>query len=438
MTDARVWTRYRRYLSTPPETVIEWHDAPTGARGWLVLNSLRGGAAGGGTRMRPGVTREEVTYLAKAMELKFAFSGPPIGGGKSGIAFDASDPRRTQVLRRWFRSVRPYLAECYGTGGDVNVDEQRDVVPLCRELGLAHPQQGVVVGHLRARGSDVERTFLNLRRGLALALDDPALARATQTLTVSDMITGFGVARAAARVVDAGPRGLEGVRVVLEGFGNVGAAAALYLARAGARLVGIADAEGCLVSTVGLELEAVTDLLVRRTGRTLPDHPLRRRGSVPHAVDQVDADLMVPAAISGSLDLRRLEALAERGVRWIVCGANHPFRESFLGDTATEEWADGRFSIVPDVVGSMGMARAFAHLMAGGPSRHPDDIFAAVGTVMDDTLRQVVRRAGGTGPGLLAAAVDLALDRTGFDGGGSLRSDGAEGRQDLGGEPEVA
>ena len=67
-----VWHRYARYLATPPETAIEWNDSESGARGWLALNSLRGGAAGGGTRMRSGLGRDEVVYLAKVMELKFA------------------------------------------------------------------------------------------------------------------------------------------------------------------------------------------------------------------------------------------------------------------------------------------------------------------------------------------------------------------------------
>ncbi|HSR43343.1 MAG TPA: hypothetical protein VLL48_14240, partial [Longimicrobiales bacterium] len=48
-----VWARYARFLSRPPESVLEWKDPESEARGWLVLNSLRGGAAGGGTRMRP-------------------------------------------------------------------------------------------------------------------------------------------------------------------------------------------------------------------------------------------------------------------------------------------------------------------------------------------------------------------------------------------------
>ena len=77
-----------------PEIVFEWKDALTEAEGWVVINSLRGGAAGGGTRMRKGLDRREVESLAKTMEVKFSVSGPAIGGAKSGINFDPADPRK--------------------------------------------------------------------------------------------------------------------------------------------------------------------------------------------------------------------------------------------------------------------------------------------------------------------------------------------------------
>jgi len=84
----------RAFEATPPEIVFNWNDVETGAEGWAVINSLKGGAAGGGTRMRKGLDRDEVVSLAKTMEIKFSVSGPQIGGGKSGINFDPSDPRR--------------------------------------------------------------------------------------------------------------------------------------------------------------------------------------------------------------------------------------------------------------------------------------------------------------------------------------------------------
>ncbi|HSG46192.1 MAG TPA: Glu/Leu/Phe/Val dehydrogenase dimerization domain-containing protein [Longimicrobiales bacterium] len=413
-----IWQRYRRYLEARPHMVVEWHDPPTGAQGWLIMNSLRGGAAGGGTRLRKGLTREEVMYLAKGMELKFAFSGPQIGGAKSGIDFDPADPRKREVLRRWFRAMRPLLLEVYGTGGDVNVDEHRDVLPLCQEMGLAHPQQGIVQGHLAAKGASVEEADASLRDGLSLPVEDPVLGLPGTGMCVSDFITGYGVARAAARALageDARrPDCLDGVRVVVEGFGNVGGPAALYLARLGARVVGITDATSGLVAPQGLEPAEVEDLLRRRDVRDLPDHPLLRTGAAREEAYSVAADLFVPAAVSASMDAPRLAQLQQAGVRSLVCGANQPIRESRLGDTRNLQAADGDFSIVADVVGSMGMARAFHHLMADGPAARPEEVFDAVRTTMEDSVAQVVARRGGFQPGLVAETLAFALDRVGF------------------------
>src|SRR3974390_1220199 len=96
-----------------PEIVFEGNDGETGSRGWTVINSLRGGAAGGGTRMRAGLDRREVESLAKTMEVKFSVSGPAIGGAKSGIDFDPADPRKNEVLRRWYKAVTPLLKTYY-------------------------------------------------------------------------------------------------------------------------------------------------------------------------------------------------------------------------------------------------------------------------------------------------------------------------------------
>jgi glutamate dehydrogenase/leucine dehydrogenase len=71
-----------KFESKRPEIVFEWKDSETEAEGWVVINSLRNGAAGGGTRMRVGLDRNEVESLAKTMEVKFTVSGPPIGGAK--------------------------------------------------------------------------------------------------------------------------------------------------------------------------------------------------------------------------------------------------------------------------------------------------------------------------------------------------------------------
>ena len=91
-----------KFENKQPEIVFEWNDSETEAKGWVVINSLRGGAAGGGTRMRVGLDKREVESLAKTMEVKFTVAGPQIGGAKSGINFDPKDPRKEGVLRRWY------------------------------------------------------------------------------------------------------------------------------------------------------------------------------------------------------------------------------------------------------------------------------------------------------------------------------------------------
>ena len=86
----------QKFKAKRPAIVFEWNDPESDAEGWVVINSLRGGAAGGGTRMRKGCSKEEVISLAKTMEIKFTVSGPAIGGAKSGINFDPNDPRKQE------------------------------------------------------------------------------------------------------------------------------------------------------------------------------------------------------------------------------------------------------------------------------------------------------------------------------------------------------
>ena len=93
----------KAYAQREPEIVFEWNDAETDAKGWVVINSLRGGAAGGGTRMHPRLDRREVVSLAKTMEIKFTVSGPQIGGAKSGIAQVVSCGNTIATALLWHR-----------------------------------------------------------------------------------------------------------------------------------------------------------------------------------------------------------------------------------------------------------------------------------------------------------------------------------------------
>jgi glutamate dehydrogenase/leucine dehydrogenase len=185
----------KKFEERSPEIVFEWSDPETEAVGWIVINSLRGGAAGGGTRMRVGLDRREVESLAKTMEVKFTVSGPPIGGAKSGINFDPQDPRKQGVLERWYKAVTPLLKSYYGTGGDLNVDEIHEVIPITEDYGLWHPQEGVVNGHFNPRENEKIQQIGQLRFGVSKVVEDPYFSPdPSRKFVIADMITGYGVA----------------------------------------------------------------------------------------------------------------------------------------------------------------------------------------------------------------------------------------------------
>lgn len=406
-----IWERYEAFFRAPPEIVLEWNDPRSPARGWLVINSLKGGAAGGGTRMRIGVTRDEVTFLAKAMELKFAFAGPAIGGAKSGIDFDPADPRKPEVLRRWFWSIRAELLSRYGTAGDLNVSEIDEVIPCCREIGISHPQLGILRGHLGLDGEALRRRAELMHVGLDQPMPE-ALGLAGKQARVFALVTGHSVASAALRLLHHQGRVPGETRVLLQGFGAVGGAAALYMARAGFRIVGIIDATRGVLRPDGLEVHEVERLLLSRTGNALPAAAGVTDPPAAHErFWRAPADLFVAAAASGTLDRAALAALEAAGVRSIVAGANHPFWATEPGDTSVEREADARFAIVADVIASCGTAHAFACQACSDTPLRAETVFASICSTVHGAVDEAVRRAGGADRGLLAGALELALER---------------------------
>lgn len=404
-----------RFEAKAPEIVFEWHDAETEARGWAVINSLRGGAAGGGTRMRAGLDRSEVEALAKTMEVKFTVSGPAIGGAKSGIDFDPHDPRRTGVLTRWFKAVTPLLKTYYGTGGDLNVDEMHDVIPLTERYGLWHPQEGIVNGHFAADERELVQRVGMLRLGVSKVVEDPRFTPDREAkYTIADLVTGWGVAESVVHYyatygADRG-ESLAGKRVIVQGWGNVGSAAAYYLAQAGARIVGIIDREGGLMSPDGLTAEEVHTLFVGKQGNTL-----RAEGLIPHAelderIWDMGAEIFLPCAASRLVSAEHVKRLVSAGLELISAGANVPFADPEIFYGPTYEFADQHVAVIPDFIANCGMARTFTLLMEGIDEVSDEVILGDVSRTIRTALEKCHARS--PHPTLLAAtALEIALDQ---------------------------
>ncbi|MGO1730022.1 MAG: Glu/Leu/Phe/Val dehydrogenase dimerization domain-containing protein, partial [Flavobacteriaceae bacterium] len=260
----------KKFESKEPEIVFQWKDSETEAEGWVVINSLRGGAAGGGTRMRKGLDKNEVLSLAKTMEIKFTVSGPAIGGAKSGINFDPNDPRKAGVLERWFKAVSPMLKNYYGTGGDMNVDQIHEVIPNIEKYGVWHPQEGVFQGHFQTTETDKISRIGQLRSGVSRVVENPDYTPDQfRQYTVGDMITGYGVSESIKHFYNIYKSSFKGKKVIIQGFGNVGSAAAYYLTALGAKVVGIIDKDGGLIDKEGFSYEEMKHLYLNKDGNTL-------------------------------------------------------------------------------------------------------------------------------------------------------------------------
>lgn len=403
--------KYQRFYARPPAIVVEWHDDQTPARGWLAIDSLRGGAAGGGTRLRPGGNRQEAVFLAKTMGVKFGVAGPAIGGGKSVIDFDPHSAPETKkgVLLRWFRHIAPYLKCCYGTGGDVGIDEVNEATAYIQQVvGNTHPQEGIARGHdaYQADAEGPAPKIHRLKHGVEARVVLPDLPGPRDgAWMIADVSTGWGVARSVHRYFEHRKESLEGKRLIVEGFGAVGAFTAYYLAKLGVKLVATSSrGEGKAVRIAsdprGLD---VNTLIREREGTSLPA-PGPAHLAVTDAPDasplfRHEADIFVPAATSHTISLSTVDRLTALGVRVVSCGSNNPFAadqsKSALADwvsdmLAVQRVADARLAIIPDFIANCGMARTFAFLMNKGGSLDASDILADTASCIDQSLDRLL------------------------------------------------
>ncbi|MBT3546806.1 MAG: amino acid dehydrogenase [Flavobacterium sp.] len=354
----------KKYEDKQPEIVFNWKDPETEAEGWTVINSLRGGAAGGGTRMRKGLDLNEVLSLAKTMEVKFTVSGPSIGGAKSGINFDPNDPRKRGVLERWYKAVTPLLKHYYGTGGDLNVDADKDVIPITEDCGVWHPQEGIFNGHFKPTVADKINRIGQLRLGVIKIIENkkfsPDLSR---KYTVADMLTGYGVAEAVKHYYAIYGGTIEGKKAVVQGFGNVGAAAAFYLTQLGVKVVGIIDREGGLINEKGFSIDEMTHLFLAKEGNKLVVNNIIPFDEINESIWSLSAEIFVPAAASRLVSRDQITQMISSGLEVISPGANVPFadKEIFFGPIM--EYTDSQVSLLPDFISNCGIARVFAYLM---------------------------------------------------------------------------
>lgn len=356
------------FVDRAPAHEVTWVDPVTGAQGYLVVHTLVCGIATGGTRMRPGCTRDEVADLARGMATKTAAFGLPVGGAKGGIDFDPKDPRAFGVLSRFFDAMRPWLDGHWVTAEDLGVTQQL-IDDVFEEIGLSQSFHAAIT-----RSPDPEATLERVHAGLAVVTDG---------LPLGDIIGGYGVAQACLGVADGFGWAVPETEVTIQGIGTMGGGAAWYLHEAGARVTAIADARGTLVDPAGLDIPTLLDLRDQYGEIDRTQVPSHVQQLDRDAILQITADIFVPAAVSYAIREANVEGVAAR----VVVEAANAATTWGAEDTLT-----GRgIPVVPDFIANTGAAAWAWWLLQGQVGTDPEDSFRRLSSEMRSKVAVLAR-----------------------------------------------
>ncbi|MFI9828572.1 Glu/Leu/Phe/Val dehydrogenase dimerization domain-containing protein [Streptomyces sp. NPDC051913] len=379
---------------TTPLLSLTWTDHLTGRQGFLVVDRLVRGVSSGGLRMREGCTLDEVTGLARGMTMKEALHYDPegryvpLGGAKGGIDCDPRDPAAYALLVRFLRAMRPYVESVWTTGEDLGLTQ--DLVDrAAAEAGLVSSIQAVYPL------LDDEATA---RKRLA-----DAFAVEVDGIGLDELVGGCGVAESVLTALDRAGVPYAGTRVAVQGLGTMGGATARFLARAGLRIVAVADVKGTIAHPEGLDVEA---LLAARDAYGTVDRAALRPGDRELPGDawlSTDAEVLVPAAVSYAIDATNQERIT---ARWIVEAANMPVlpaAEALLAARAV--------TVLPDVVVNSGTNAWWWWTLFGDIDADADQAFTHTRRSMRALVEQMLARAEADGTSPRAAAHAIVADR---------------------------
>jgi len=231
----------------------------------------------GGTRYHPAVTLREVSALAMLMTWKCALLNIPFGGAKGGIALD---PARYSVgeLERITRRYTSELIKDIGPAVDIPAP---DMGTSAREMAWMMDTYSVNVGH----------AVPGVVTGKPISIGG-SLGR--------ELATGRGVMIIVREALAERGQSLVGARVVIQGFGNVGSAAALLLHQAGAKILAVSTGSGGVFAEAGLDIPALKTYTAQN-GRSIKGFP----GGVPITNAELltlPCDVLIPAALENQIN----------------------------------------------------------------------------------------------------------------------------------------
>ncbi|MEM1944936.1 MAG: Glu/Leu/Phe/Val dehydrogenase dimerization domain-containing protein [Nitrososphaerota archaeon] len=284
-----------------------------GIRGWFAIDFLIFGMCWGGIRIQPEVTEAETILLARLMTLKSALAGIPIGGAKIGIQANPSTIDRPSLIKKLAENLDIKLVKRkYIPGSDMGFGED-DLTKLYQRIG-------VYPSFTLHRQSEI----MSLT-GLAVA--QSLLSSITATIEMYEMDSCETIG--------------------LQGFGNMGTAAAYILNKEGYKIMAIANKYFTLFDRGGLDVGHLIDLKSKHGENCLRQYAEKNFGSIlqpPNRIFQIEADIHVPGA--NVLSIRE-----KPNCKIVAPIANYPVSLRMAGQLESNG-----IRVIPDIISTAGGA----------------------------------------------------------------------------------
>ena len=288
--------------------------------GYRVHHNVVRGPAKGGLRFHPDVSLDEVKALAMWMTWKCAITNIPYGGGKGGVTCDPKSLSRNE-LERLTRRFATEISPLIGTASDIpapDVNTDGQIMAWIMDtisMHAGYTDHGIVTGKPISIGGTLGRTEAT-GRGVMI--------------TAREAAKRLGVM-------------MEGARVVVQGYGNVGYWGAYLLQQMGCKVIAASDSRGAIHVAQGLDPESL--LSHKAENGSVMGYP-GSESITDKELLELPCDILIPAALEQVITEENAPRI---DTRIIVEGANGPTTPE-----ADRIFGDRGIMVIPDILANAG------------------------------------------------------------------------------------
>jgi len=347
-----------------PEKIIRVYDPSIGMKGILCIDNTALGPGKGGMRIRDGVDVLEVFKLARTMTWKCALAELPFGGAKGGINADPYTIDKIKYMKSFARAISVFCPDQWVSAPDMNVGE-KEIEAFVEVIGDRQAATGKPE-HLGGIPHELGTTGF----GVGISIER-SLAVLSQVSPILELSRGVPILES-----------LTGLKVVIQGFGNVGSELAKYIADKDATVVGISDYWGAIYDPEGIDISKA----LRHAYATEEDQSIKNfKGAKEIPRDELiylDCDILVPAAVSNVITAENASRI---NARLVVEAANLPTTKE-----AEEILFKKGILVLPDLlVNAGGVIGSYVEYLGKGA----DEAFSMIESKIGNNTKLVMEKA---------------------------------------------